>query len=94
MDANTQGRPRPRKTLTELLPVTFPIELSAVFSMAAACFDANRSGRLVPSATNVMAVTSGLRPARHPKIEAMSPTRSVSTPIMASAQTNESQPPT
>ena len=51
-----QGRPSPRKTLTELLPVTFPMELSAVFSLTAAIFPAKVSGREVPSATKVMAV--------------------------------------
>ena len=31
MDAMIQGIPSPRKTFTELLPVTLPMELSAVF---------------------------------------------------------------
>jgi hypothetical protein len=44
-------------TLTELLPVTFPIALSAVFSFTAAALLANVSGREVPRATKVMAVT-------------------------------------
>ena len=58
MAAMLQGSPRPRKTLTELLPVTFPMALSACFSCMAAVLDANRSGRDVPRATNVMAVTN------------------------------------
>ena len=48
--------PRPMKTLTELLPVTFPIALSAVFSETAAILLANVSGKEVPRATNVIAV--------------------------------------
>ena len=44
-------------TLTELLPVTFPIALSAVFSLTAAALLANVSGRDVPRATKVIAVT-------------------------------------
>ena len=47
----------PRPTNTELLPVTFPIALSAVFSFTAAALLANVSGREVPRATKVMAVT-------------------------------------
>lgn len=49
----TQGIPRPKKTLTELLPVTLPIALSAVFSFLAAMRLANVSGKLVPKATNL-----------------------------------------
>ena len=56
MEAIIQGIPRPMKTLTELLPVTFPMELSAVFSEVAAILLAKVSGRDVPSATKVMAV--------------------------------------
>ena len=56
MDAMIQGSPSPRKTLTELLPVTFPMELSAVFSLTAAILLAKVSGREVPRATKVMAV--------------------------------------
>ncbi len=55
MAAIIQGRPRPRKTLTELEPVTLPMALSAVFSVMAAVFEANVSGSDVPIATNVMA---------------------------------------
>ena len=57
MEAMIQGIPRPMNTFTELLPVTFPIALSAVFSLTAAALLANVSGRDVPKATNVMAVT-------------------------------------
>jgi len=61
MDATTQGNPNPRKTLTELLPVTFPIALSAVFSLAAAVLLAKVSGKEVPRATNVIATTKNQR---------------------------------
>jgi len=53
--ASTQGSPRPRKTLTELLPVMLPMALSACFSWHAAALLANKSGKLVPNATNVIA---------------------------------------
>ena len=55
MAAIIQGRPKPKKTFTLLLPVTLPMALSAVFSPAAAAFDANVSGNEVPRATNVIA---------------------------------------
>lgn len=56
MEAIIHGIPRPMNTLTELLPVTFPIALSAVFSDTAAILLAKVSGSDVPRATNVMAV--------------------------------------
>ena len=56
MEAIIQGIPRPMNTFTELLPVTFPMELSAVFSEVAAILLAKVSGREVPRATKVMAV--------------------------------------
>merc|ERR1719163_652414 len=46
--AMSQGRPRPRNTLTELEPVTLPTELSAVSSCVAALLEAKVSGREVP----------------------------------------------
>jgi len=92
MAAMSHGRPRPRNTLTELDPVTLPMELSAVSSIVAACLLANRSGRLVPSATNVIDVTLSLRPTRQPKIDARSLTTAVNRPIRASDTTNDSQP--
>ena len=54
--ATTHGRPRPKNTFTELLPVMLPIALSAVLSPTAAAFEANVSGNEVPSATKVIAV--------------------------------------
>ena len=56
MAAMVQGSPSPKNTLTELLPVTLPMELSAVFSVTAAILLAKVSGKDVPSATKVMAV--------------------------------------
>ncbi len=47
----------PRNTLKALLPVTFPIALSAYCSLIAAVLEANKSGNEVPKATKVMAVT-------------------------------------
>ena len=58
---SVHGNPRPKKTFTLFDPVTLPIELSAVLSPMAACFDAKRSGNDVPRATKVMAVMAGLR---------------------------------
>ena len=55
MDAISQGRPSPRNTLTELLPVIFPMALSAFFSPTAAALEAKVSGKDVPRATNVIA---------------------------------------
>ena len=55
MAAINQGNPKPRKTLTELLPVMLPIELSADSSLRAAVLLANVSGNDVPKATKVMA---------------------------------------
>lgn len=43
MAANDQARPTPRKTFTELLPVTLPIEESAYSSLIAAVLLANVS---------------------------------------------------
>lgn len=45
-----QGRPRPRKTLTELLPVTLPTAASAESLLTAADLLANVSGSEVPAA--------------------------------------------
>mmetsp|Transcript_55927 Transcript_55927/g.173401 ORF Transcript_55927/g.173401 Transcript_55927/m.173401 type:complete len:233 (-) Transcript_55927:384-1082(-) len=88
-----QGRPRPRKTFTELLPVTFPMELSAVGSCCAASFDATVSGRLVPSATSVIAVMSSPMPMQQPRSVASSLTRAVTQPIISRAPTKQSHPP-
>ena len=92
MAAISQGRPRPRKTFTELDPVTLPIELSAVFSCVAACLLANKSGRLVPRATNVMAVTGSLSPITQPKMLAKSPMMMVKTAMNPRATKKANQP--
>lgn len=93
MEAINQGNPSPKNTFTELLPVTFPMELSAVVSLQAACLLANKSGKLVPRATNVIAVTLGLRPERQPAIVARSPTRVVTNAIMSKAEKKANHPP-
>mmetsp|Transcript_26483 Transcript_26483/g.53129 ORF Transcript_26483/g.53129 Transcript_26483/m.53129 type:complete len:223 (-) Transcript_26483:800-1468(-) len=87
------GKPRPRKTLTEFDPVTLPMALSAVSSARIASTEAKVSGREVPSATTVKAVTVSLSPTRHPKMEARSPIMAVTTPISASATEKHAQPP-
>lgn len=82
MEAITHGRPRPRNTFTELLPVIFPIALSAFFSPTAAAFEAKVSGKEVPRATKVMAVTLFFNPTRQPNMLARSPTTAVKSPII------------
>merc|ERR1719258_618723 len=81
----SQGRPRPRKTLTEFEPVTLPTELSAVSSWVAALLEAKVSGSEVPRATKVIAVMASGRVSRQPKMLAMSATKAVSTPMYARA---------
>lgn len=58
--------PTPRKTLTALLPVIFPMAGSAVGSSSAAILLANVSGIDVPAATKLSAVTVSARPIVHP----------------------------
>mmetsp|Transcript_16483 Transcript_16483/g.51815 ORF Transcript_16483/g.51815 Transcript_16483/m.51815 type:complete len:220 (-) Transcript_16483:657-1316(-) len=89
----TQGRPRPRKTLTELLPVMLPMEASAQGSCCAAVIEAKVSGREVPSATSVMAVTWSGMLSTHPSSPAMSPTIAVTMPIISSEIAKQGQPP-
>lgn len=55
MVAINHGNPSPRKTLTELLPVIFPMEVSAYCSFKAAVLLAKVSGNEVPMATKVIA---------------------------------------
>ena len=93
MAAMTQGKPRPKNTFTELDPVTFPMELSAYFSCVAACLEANRSGKLVPRATKVIAVTESFKPTKQPKMAARSPTMAVTIPITMRAKTKVNHPP-
>lgn len=50
-------------------------------------------GRLVPKATNVIAVTSALSPAEQPKKLARSPIKAVRSPMNNIATTKHNQPP-
>ena len=93
MAAMDQGRPRPRNTLTELLPVTFPMELSACFSEMAAVLEAKRSGREVPIATRVMAFTAGFRLIKQPKILARSEMMVVKIAMKIKAPKKQGHPP-
>jgi len=77
----THGSPRPRKTLTQLEPVTFPTAESAYGDYWAAVLLAKVSGNEVPRATRVIAVTEALSPIAHPRIVATSPTNIVIRPI-------------
>lgn len=77
----THGSPRPRKTLTQFDPVTLLIAASAYWEVQAAVLLAKVSGREVPRATKVMAVTDGLSPMTQPKIVATSPTNIVTRPM-------------
>ena len=83
----------PRKTLTELDPVTLPMAESASFEDLAAVILANVSGKEVPIATRVIPVTAGLRPTTHPKTVATSPTIVVTIPIRKRATKNAAHPP-
>ena len=78
---------------TELEPVTLPIELSAVLSPLAAPTEAKVSGREVPSATKVIAVTESLVPIRQPIWEAKSEMSTTWPAMTTSAPTKQSQPP-
>ena len=91
--AITHGNPNPRKTLTEFDPVTFPTAESAYFSADAAAIEAKVSGREVPRATNVIAVTDGLILRTHPKRSANSPTTYVTIPMKASDTKKVGTPP-
>lgn len=88
----SQGRPKPRKTFTEFEPVTFPIAASAQSASFAAVIDANVSGREVPRATKVIAVTLYLIPSAQPNKVAASLTMAVTIPIIVSATVKETHP--
>lgn len=79
--------------MTELLPVTLPIELSAYFSFRAAVLLANVSGKLVPRATKVMAVMLSSNDTRQPKIDARSLMRAVSIAMKQRDTTKQIYPP-
>jgi len=91
--ASVQGKPSPRKTLTELEPVMFPMAESASGDERAAVMDAKVSGSDVPKATRVIPVTDGLRLITHPRTVATWPTIVVTTPISASETMKAAQPP-
>ena len=93
MEAINQGRPKPRNTFTELLPVTLPTDASAYFSFNAAVLLANVSGKLVPKATNVMATIPGSNPIRQPKMDARSLMRAVTMAMKARAPQKVIHPP-
>ena len=59
----------------------------------AASYEANVSGNDVPKATNVIAVTVGLRPSRQPNVPATSPTNTVNPPINAKLVKKHAHPP-
>lgn len=89
----THGSPKPKNTFTELDPVTLPTASSANFSFYAAAILAKVSGKDVPSATKVIAVTPGLIPSTHPKRPANSPTTKVTIPIKVRAIKKHGTPP-
>ena len=89
----THGKPNPRKTFTELDPVTLPMAESANSDCYAAVTLANVSGREVPTATNVMAVIDGSRPTTQPRSSATEPTMAVIIPINTSAMKKAGAPP-
>ena len=93
MTAMTQGRPRPRNTFTELDPVMFPTAESAFGLSLAAVMLAKVSGREVPMATNVIAVTPGFRPITHPITVAISATKAVRRPMKQMAARKQGMPP-
>mmetsp|Transcript_67355 Transcript_67355/g.191129 ORF Transcript_67355/g.191129 Transcript_67355/m.191129 type:complete len:205 (+) Transcript_67355:445-1059(+) len=91
--AGNHDNPRPRKTLTELLPVTLPMLLSAVGSCIAAVLEANVSGKEVPRATNVIAQIEGGMSRAHPSRFARSPMKAVQIPIMSREHAKHAFPP-
>ena len=83
----TQGSPRPRKTLTELLPVMLPMALSACLSWHAAVLLANKSGKLVPNATNVIA--SNQQQFKYFTLEQLNESRLTGDGVRHTAETSE-----
>jgi hypothetical protein len=87
------GNPSPRNTLTEFDPVTLPTAESALSDYCAAVILANKSGRDVPRATKVIAVTDFGIPTKHPNIAATSPTTTTMRPMKVKATQNAGYPP-
>jgi len=79
--------------LTEFDPVTFPMAESAYGDVLAAVILAKVSGKEVPTATSVMAVTASSRPRVQPRTVATSATTAVIVPMNVSATKNAGQPP-
>jgi hypothetical protein len=73
-------------------PVTLPIAASASSSYLAAVILAKVSGRDVPKATNVIAVTEGGTIRTHPKSVANLSTIAVTIPIMTRAPVKQAHP--
>ena len=71
----------------------FPTAESAYFDVLAAVMLANVSGKEVPNATKVIAVTDGWIPSTHPRIVATSPTIAVISPIKVRAMKKVGTPP-
>jgi len=93
MEEMSHGKPKPTNTLTELEPVTFPMAESANSDYFAAVILANVSGREVPTATSVMAVTASLSPTTHPRVDATSATTAVMAPMKINATPKAGMPP-
>ena len=93
IEPTIHGNPRPKNTFTELDPVTLPTAASAVSLCLAACIEANVSGKDVPKATKVIAVTYGLSPVTHPNSDANSATIAVIIPMNTSETMKASHPP-
>jgi len=83
----------PRKTLTELEPVIFPIAESALAEDLAAYMEVKVSGREVPMATRVIPVTEGFRLITQPRMVATSPMSVVMIPMRARATRKAAHPP-
>lgn len=78
--------------MTQLDPVTLPIAASAYSELLAAVTEANVSGKEVPRATKVIAVTDCLTPAMQPNMLANSATIAVTKPIIIKDTTNAAHP--
>ena len=78
--------------MSELDPVTFPIDESAVELYFAAIMLEKVSGHEVPIATNVRAVMPGGMPTEQPNMFANSPTIAVIKPTDRSANGKVNQP--
>ena len=78
--------------MTQFEPVTFPTAESAYLDSLAAVTLANVSGKEVPRATRVIAVTDALRPTAQPRMVATSPTSIVMIPMKVRATRKAGRP--